>query len=236
MTFIESYAQPSGDGASTENPTTSKQALLRPSLVIAGDAKALECVRTVHSPKSLATSPKSPATSAKRRFSFSDAISEASHAANAVLEASHEGGSKWRRAWRRKLVERSIWKGKLDFVGTVAALVCVSLHPCRSPLVLEHLVGCLATLTVIELARSFTIQTYGRFLCWHEDRSDIDRFAALSDPVLPYLDAHDFSTPLFFLVYGSILAGFVYGFDKPDLLIEFSQTNALVMWIRMVRR
>lgn len=81
---------------------------------------------------------------------------------------------------------------------------------------------------------SFTIHSYGKFLRWHEDRTDIERFATLSDPILPYMDAHDLSAPLFFLVYGAIIGGIVYGFDKPDLLIEFSQTNTLVMWVRMV--
>ncbi|KAF1323455.1 hypothetical protein FI667_g10567, partial [Globisporangium splendens] len=216
VTFVETYAQPSNDDHDSSNDNNAQtdtnsasdrkaSQLLRPSLVIAGDSKALDVVRTVHSPKSSTPrtprSPSSPTpTTTERRFSFSETLDEVVSQAIAATDA--QARTNWRMVWTQKF-SQSQWKSKMDFALSVAALVC-------------------------------TIHSYGKFLRWHEERTDIAGFAGLSDPILPFLNAYDLSMPLFFLVYGAIILGCVYGFDKPDLLIEFSQTNTLVMWVRMI--
>lgn len=80
----------------------------------------------------------------------------------------------------------------------------------------------------------FTLQYYGEFLRWHENRSDVETFATLSDPILPSLNAVDFSVPLFALAYGSLLLFLWYARATPNVLAEAMQTHALVMWVRMV--
>ncbi len=82
--------------------------------------------------------------------------------------------------------------------------------------------------------RSYTIQYYAAFLKWHENRTDIEGFATLSDPILPLLTPRDLSVPLFFMAYGSIFSSLFYSRKRPDLIIEFLQTNALVICVRMV--
>lgn len=130
VSFIESFAQPPSADAETPAVPACKLAQLRPSLVIAGDAKALEVVRTVHSPKSAVQSPMSRSQkttggggallSPKRRFLFSDALDDAVLQAKAAVDS--EACSKWRLVWREKFFGTA-WQGKTDFVATVAALV-----------------------------------------------------------------------------------------------------------------
>lgn len=126
VTFVETYAQPSGEhDGSTDEPTTRKLDQVRPSLVIAGDTKALEVVRTVHSPKSAQSQRLAASASPKRRFSFSGALDGVVSQAKAATES--EACSNWRLVWRKKFSE-SKWKGKMDFVLSIAALVYVSLR------------------------------------------------------------------------------------------------------------
>lgn len=134
VSFIESFAQPPSADVETPATPAGKIAQLRPSLVIAGDAKALEVVRTVHSPKSALQSPASRSqkttggsggsggalASPTRRFSFSDALGDAVLQAKAAVDS--EACSNWRLVWREKLFG-SAWQGKVDFVASVAALV-----------------------------------------------------------------------------------------------------------------
>lgn len=74
---------------------------------------------------------------------------------------------------------------------------------------------------------------YTQYLNWNETRTDVE-FISLSDPILPTFVGLDFSMPLFFLAYGSVLLGALHFSDKPDLILEFLQTKALVVLIRMV--
>lgn len=131
VSFIESFAQPpSADAETSPSAPPCKLAQLRPSLVIAGDAKALEVVRTVHSPKSALQSPMSRSqktvggsgalVSPKRRLSFSDALGNAVLQAKAAVDS--ETCSKWRLVWREKF-SGTAWQGKMDFAATIAALV-----------------------------------------------------------------------------------------------------------------
>lgn len=130
VSFIESFAQPPSTDAETPAAPVRKLAHLRPSLVIAGDAKALEVVRTVHSPKSAVQSPMSRSqkttgggdalVSPKRRFSFSDALDDAVLQTKATVDL--EACSKWRLTWSEKFFGTA-WQGKTDFIATVAALV-----------------------------------------------------------------------------------------------------------------
>ncbi|CAK4072260.1 unnamed protein product [Aphanomyces euteiches] len=80
----------------------------------------------------------------------------------------------------------------------------------------------------------WSLQIYQNFLRWNETRTDIHGFALLHDPVLRQLTPHDFSLPLFFLVYGAVILALVYGRNKPDFVMEFLQAKTCVVWMRMV--
>ncbi|ETV86739.1 hypothetical protein H257_01831 [Aphanomyces astaci] len=81
----------------------------------------------------------------------------------------------------------------------------------------------------------WTLQIYQVFLRWNETRTDIQGFALLHDPVLHQLTPVDYSLPLFFLVYGSvILALVVYGRNKPDFVMELLQAKTCVIYMRMM--
>ncbi|RHY86601.1 hypothetical protein DYB37_006135 [Aphanomyces astaci] len=113
----------------------------------------------------------------------------------------------WVRKWNRSL------SSKVDIVGTLSALVYVSSHP---P----------AKQAIHDGSRRWTLQIYQVFLRWNETRTDIQGFALLHDPVLHQLTPVDYSLPLFFLVYGSvILALVVYGRNKPDFVMELLQAK-----------
>ncbi|KAF0687109.1 Aste57867_21080 [Aphanomyces stellatus] len=79
----------------------------------------------------------------------------------------------------------------------------------------------------------WSLQIYQAFLRWNETRNDIHGFVLLHDPILRQLTPHDFSIPLFFLVYGSVILALFYGRNKPDFVLETLQAKTCVVWMRM---
>lgn len=124
VSFIESYAQPRAVANDDDDASPARKlAQLRPSLVIAGDVKALEVVRTVHSPKAAAHSPRAASAGPpRRRKSISETLDGA---VQHVVATSHASSSERRRVWRDKLLARS--SGSLDFALSVLVLLYVCL-------------------------------------------------------------------------------------------------------------
>ncbi|DBA04497.1 TPA: hypothetical protein N0F65_011045 [Lagenidium giganteum] len=199
VSVVETFAQPHDvDEHGGLNSVGNKA--LRLNLVIAGDSKALEVVRTVHSPRASPSRPSFTFPSSElRKPSVATPIKQPEEC---IVQKTTTTVATWRTAWRDKMVTQGWW-GQADFWSSLLVII-------------------------------YTIQYYGQFLKWHESRSDIEGFAMLSDPILPYMEATDLSIPLFVMAYGSIFLMLWYTFDKPNVMIELAQTNTLVILVRMV--
>ncbi|KDO34408.1 hypothetical protein SPRG_01544 [Saprolegnia parasitica CBS 223.65] len=95
------------------------------------------------------------------------------------------------------------------------------------------------TYSKLDIALTFavffwTLQYYTTFLRWNENRTDIEGFVTMHDPVLMRLSPGDYSVSLFVLAYGSVSIGLYHARHMPELIIEMLQTKAFVIWVRMV--
>ncbi|OQR89872.1 hypothetical protein ACHHYP_05984 [Achlya hypogyna] len=90
------------------------------------------------------------------------------------------------------------------------------------------------TMVVFLYVICWTLQYYTYFLRWNENRSDIEGFVTMHDPVLMLLSPGDYSIALFMLAYGSVSIGFYHARHMPELIIEMLQTKTFVIWVRMV--
>ncbi|OQS06524.1 hypothetical protein THRCLA_01436 [Thraustotheca clavata] len=80
----------------------------------------------------------------------------------------------------------------------------------------------------------WTLQYYTFFLRWNENRTDIDGFVTMNDPVLSLFSPGDYSIALFALAYGSVSLAFYHARHMPELIIEMLQTKTFVIWVRMI--
>ena len=83
-------------------------------------------------------------------------------------------------------------------------------------------------LTIILLAVALNL--FGRFLVFVENRPGI----VLHDPLFDMFNAHDFNTPIFVLIYGSLLTGLISLLPKPRFLMLALQTYCIMVIFRFI--
>lgn len=83
-------------------------------------------------------------------------------------------------------------------------------------------------LTVIILIAILNL--FGRFLLYIEKRPGV----AIHDPLFAYFTAVDFNTPIFILIYGSLLTGLLSLIPHPKHLVIALQTYSLMVVFRFI--
>lgn len=81
-------------------------------------------------------------------------------------------------------------------------------------------------LTVIILIA--VLNLFGRFLVFVENRHGV----VLHDPLFDFFRAMDFNTPIFILIYGSLLTGLISLFPHPERLTLALQTYCIMVLFR----
>lgn len=83
-------------------------------------------------------------------------------------------------------------------------------------------------LTIIALATALNL--FGRFLIFIENRPGV----VLNDPLFALFTAHDYNTPVFILIYGSLLTGLIFLLPKPRYLMLALQTYGIMIIFRFM--
>lgn len=81
-------------------------------------------------------------------------------------------------------------------------------------------------LTILVLATALNL--FGRFLVYVENRPGI----VLHDPLFDLFRAYDFNTPIFVLIYGSLLTGLIFLVPNPRYLMLALQTYCIMVIFR----
>jgi len=83
-------------------------------------------------------------------------------------------------------------------------------------------------LTILALATALNL--FGRFLVYVESRPGI----VLHDPLFDLFNAHDFNTPIFVLIYGSLITGLIFLLPKPRYLMLALQAYCIMVIMRFI--
>lgn len=229
ISFVESFSQPKevdelyeddGEDVSEDPDPPQELERRRPSLVIAGDASALESVRTVHSPKAarvlgnlsprgFARSPAKPLPPASPRGGAAPPSP-----IRTLIEddepVAAEDSIGWRAAWTAKL---SSARGQIDLVGTLLLLVYVFLDHDACTGGVEN--------DSVDIERRY---------CYHDCLNEPNECHedCLADPnsclLLPAIIASA-AVGLFVL----------YGYAQPAAMFEWAQTTMAASCIQRVR-